>query len=558
LKKGSNQTIILIIFFTLCFYNSFGQNYKLLVYGKDSIETKIISKIHYKSNHQTKNNAFSEIDSITRKLNQLGFINNTYNATIYADTVNCKYRLGEKIDTVLISFKKNEISKDLLQKLSIKHNLNNFKIKFTELEKTLNAIVSYFEKNGYPFTMVNLKNTTQNKNVLSAELVVLKNEKRKIDKIVLKGYNNFPEKFKKHYLNFTKNKTFNTDLIIEVENKVNNLPFIQQVKKPEILFAKDSTLLYIYLKKRSQNNFDGIIGFSNENNGKLKITGYLNLHLENIFDKGETFNLIWKNSKDLNNQLKISSITPYIFNSKSSFETNFSIFKQDSTFLNTNADAYLSYPINTKNSIQFLYQFENSSVIKETNSSLEDFSKNLFGISYRFSSPLKTNSKHHIKFDTGILYGNKKTKNTENESKLFFNGSYTYNLNEKSLISLKNRFYKIDNSTLSQNEMLRIGGINSIRGFNDESIFTPEYNLTQLEYHLNLASNFNVFTITDFALYKNPNTTKQDKIYSFGLGSNFNIQSNSVLSIIYAVGKPNNTSINLKNSKFHIKISYSI
>ena len=43
--------------------------------------------------------------------------------------------------------------------------------------------------------------------------------------------------------------------------KLNDLKFASEIKTPEVLFAKDSTNLYMYIEKAKSNSFDGFLGF---------------------------------------------------------------------------------------------------------------------------------------------------------------------------------------------------------------------------------------------------------------------------------------------------------
>ena len=79
-------------------------------------------------------------------------------------------------------------------------------------------------------------------------------------------------------------KSNNTDLS-EIKNKttlLQELQFANQIKEPEILFSKDSTILYVYIDKNRSNTFDGFLGFgTNEETSNLELNGYLNLELIN-------------------------------------------------------------------------------------------------------------------------------------------------------------------------------------------------------------------------------------------------------------------------------------
>ena len=66
-----------------------------------------------------------------------------------------------------------------------------------------------------------------------------------------------------------------------------------EIKKPEILFTKDSTIIYLYLKKEKSNSFEGFLGFStNQQSNKIELNGNIDLKLISNLNSGEELHLI--------------------------------------------------------------------------------------------------------------------------------------------------------------------------------------------------------------------------------------------------------------------------
>jgi len=106
-----------------------------------------------------------------------------------------------------------------------------------------------------------------------------------------------------------------------------------------------------------------------------------------------------------------------------------------------------------------------------------------------------------------------------------------------------------------ENELFRIGGINSIRGFSEQSIITQKYNVSNLECHYTLNNKSYIYSITDFAILNNTNTKNTSQLYGLGLGYYLNTK-NTIIDYSYAVGSNYNTPFNINNSKIHIKVMY--
>ena len=541
--------------------NIYAQKLELNIYAKEASNVAIIESIHYSKRHPTKKEALIEIDSTSNKLSKLGYINNQFKLIEKDSLINCEFTLHEKIELIRIFYPKNAIDKIYLSQLALNVTDSYFEITFNTIEKTLNLIVEHFENSGNSFTTAHLSNISEQNQLLTAQLNLNISKKRTINNIVIKGYPEFPKKYLKHYLGIRTNTTFNLNSLNELNERINTISFISQIKKPEVLFTKDSTTLYLYLKKKSNSNFDGLIGFSNEeSSGNIKFNGQLELNLNNILNKGESFHINWQNSQKEVSSLELNFSTPYIFNSKINFNGSFSIFKQDTSYVNTKGFIALGYSLNNNNEITLIGNTEKSNLSSTINtpSNIQNFNKNLLGISYQFNIIEKPTYINRYKFNlnASILTGNRTSENTKTQQNVLeITMDYTFHFNLRNTLFIKTATQILNTKSPFENELFRIGGINSIRGFNEQSILTQKYNVTNLEYQYTLNSDSFLYTITDFAILNNINTNTATQLYGLGLGYYLNTK-NTILDFSYAVGSNYNTPFNINNSKVHIKVTY--
>ena len=104
------------------------------------------------------------------------------------------------------------------------------------------------------------------------------------------------------------------------------------------------------------------------------------------------------------------------------------------------------------------------------------------------------------------------------------------------------------------NELQRFGGINSIRGFSENSIQANTFNSILTEYRYVLAPNLYVHTIIDYA--KLQDNTSNSKENLLGLGFGFGLLSkNGLFKIVYANGSTKEQAIKLSNSIVHISFN---
>ncbi|UMB61923.1 hypothetical protein MHL31_06945 [Lutibacter sp. A80] len=556
--KPDLKLLFFIVFTTIYTVQINAQSFELKIYTKNSTNNYLTDSITYGTKHHNKTSIYNEIEAVSNLLSVKGYINNSYTLKENDTIVNCYFVLNKRINTLRIYYNTTNIDTKLLKEIATNYNSLYFETTTATVQNKLNLITTHYEKQGYSFIKASLKNLNLKNNIIEADLDLKTSIKRTINAVIIKGYNNFPKKYLKHYLEIKNNTIFNKNKLQKTEELLNTIPFITQLKKPEVLFTKDSTNLYLYIKKKNTNQFDGIIGFSNSTNNKFTINGYLNLNLTNIFNKGEYININWKNNRDDKTSLFLNLNIPYILRSKFSLDGSFNIYRQDSTYNTTNTKIALAYNLNKDQSLSGIVNFEKSNVLDATDlNGIEPFDKRLFGLSYIYQ-PQSNFLKNNLSIELNYLIGKRNTNSAKsNQSKGLASLSYQWNLNTKNKIFIKNTTELLNTSNnLLENELFQIGGINSIRGFEDQSILTPKYNLTNLEYKLYTNTTNYLYSISDLGFIKNEPDNTTNTLIGVGIGYNFK-SKNNIVNLSYVFGKTNNQPFKINNAKIHIKFSYN-
>lgn len=537
-----------------------GQKIELKIVALDTINSSFLKSITFKKNHDSKETIIKELDSISLKLSKIGFLESKIHSTKETDSLFTAYCfLGINANSITINFSKTGLASDLLKTLNINFNTDEINIAINQVSDLLNNIVSGLEVSGNSFAQVSLKNITKTKNGLTADLHIEKSIDRTIDYIIVKGYEDFPKSFIKHYLNLKTGTLFNTRKLNDASIATQSLSFGSEIKHPEILFTPDSTSIYLYLQKRKNNTFDGLIGFSTDESGKLKFNGYLDLQLNNLLNKGESFSIYWKSNGKERKVFNFEVATPFIFGSPITPKVSFNIYMQDSTFLNVKINVDLAHVINSKNSLAAKFQSESSNDLTESiqNTSIEEYKNTFYGLSYINRQPnLYKPHQDRFYFSLNTLWGNRTTTSTsekEHQQKYELNTYYSWSLNSANTIFIQNTSGIIFSNNLFTNELYRIGGANSIRGFNEEAIFSSAFSILNLEYQYNINPTSYLYTITDYAYVQNNVENIDSNLYGFGLGYSYETKS-GIIDISYALGKQDDLPFNFNNSKFHIKL----
>jgi hypothetical protein len=539
-------TILFILYFSL---GIVAQDYTLKLASKNTIENSFLSKIDFKKEHKDSISIFDELHRIHKLVQVNGYFLSVIDSLVLKQkNYFAFFNMNQKIDSVIL--KQQNFPEVILQKFNFKQH--KIKMPINELAIFLTKISETFESKGNSFSKIRLKNFTIRNKILHAEIDFDSSKERKINKLIFKGYENFPNSFIKNYFNIKEEMVFNKKKLNEISKLSKNLNFVSEIKAPETLFTKDSTFVYVYLKKNKGNSFDGLVNVSSQENGKLKFNGYIDLKLRNLLNKGERFNLFWNSFGNERQEFSIATKIPYLFNSKLSPELNFSIYKQDSTFLNTKFNSNLQYQIKSNASLFVSFTQENSERLTNVASeNIETFTSAFLGFGYQYTLPKNDLFRNDIFFlNINPSFGKRKSENNSfGQIKLEATISYLLDISDRSSIYLKNKTGLLNSESYIENELFRIGGNNSIRGFNEQSIFVKEYVVQNIEYRYLISNDAFIYSITDLALIAS--TTTIEKLIGLGVGYLFNT-NNSQINISTTIGTDSKNPINFKNTQLFI------
>jgi hypothetical protein len=566
MKQLPLKQLFQIFIFYLISISGYAQNFNLKIDGTNTVENKIIDSLNYSTKHPNLKSLFNEIKNTSEKLSKKGFLDNkiletkNINDSSYTSIIELKKRIKEIHIYIGIN---NQFSN--LQK----SENDTIILPYEEVENYLNQKINNAEKAGYALTKINLENIRRKNLIIYADLNFKSEKKRELNSIILNYTNNtgkdiFPKGHLKQLNKKYINRTFNQETVKELYNEINNFEFITQTKYPEILFTQDSTKIYAYVQKRKANTFDGYIGFSNDENKKLNLNGYVDITLQNILHSGEEFSLYWKSDgnqqKTFNTKLEI----PYIFNSSLGIKAQLNIFKQDSTFQNTKTAIDLGYFLNYNSRIYIGYQSTESSDIQNTNNTtISDYKNSYITTSFDYKKTDITNNLFPKKAVLNFIfgYGKRNTNNnpeTTESSKQFYtniNLSYNFELNEKNFININSQNFYLNSKNYISNELIRFGGMNSIRGFLENSLQANFNALILTEYRYIPSKNLYVNSIIDYGLYQdltsNINQNKIKKLIGIGVGTGIQT-TNGLLKITLTNGAENASELQLYNTIINI------
>ncbi|NOQ26380.1 MAG: hypothetical protein GQ564_13555 [Bacteroidales bacterium] len=551
-----------------------GQEYKLLIKYETSTPNDIINS--YENFKGDSTEIQQKLKLLLNDLQENGYLSVSIDSVRF-DSINVftDIYIGEQYYWSRLDF--SNLESGLLDELNLEENNNNT-VNLNELYNVKSEILSYYENSGYPFVKVKLSAFEIDSSLLNATLEVEKGDFYKIDSIIIKGDPRISSNYIKRILQIGNNTAFNQEKINAISKKISDLKFLKEIKPAEIEFREKGVDLYLYLKDKKANMFNGIIGFlpKSEETGELLITGELNLNLLNSFGGGEEISLNWEKMESSTQKLDLGFMYPYLFRTNLGLDTDFELYKKDSSFLSLNAGLGLRLFLTYDDYIKAYYRYKSSSRIgKENISTLmnyADIKSNIFGAQYYLNDlDYRFNPRKGIELNLFAGAGLKNIDDSQNsidslnadkstlELELGLNLDFHFPLYKNFVFHFGNKTRYLDQFAdnnkeviFFENELYRFGGATSLRGFDESIFYASIYSIQNVEIKYLFEQNSAFYIFWNGAYYyKNVlQEVTEDFPWGFGIGLDFETKA-GVFSLSYALGKQFENSFEIQSAKIH-------
>jgi len=547
-----------ILFFLILLSPSF-KGFTQKYYFKTIDEKKTEKKLKRKFDNYIEALDFTQ--KLLSKKQKKGYIKSTFDSVVFSENQIIAYiEIGEKY------FLKNIILSDIndfeLKKIGINvSKFENKSVNFEEIDRINNKIITYYENNGFPFAEVKFDSVNIYGNSINLEIQTNKGDFYLIDTIYFTGKYNINAKFLSNYIDIFPNDIYDERKINAINQNINELEFVKISTPAAIEFHSQNADLYIFLEKKEANSFNGVLGFlpNTKNPKKLLITGDLDLKIVNSFKQGETFSFKWQKYKTQSQSLDLYTNFPYIGGSRFGIEENFILEKSDTSFLKVNNISAFQYFFSTLDNISIYFSGLKSYKLNDNfqnTENIKNFNSKIYGLRFQFNQfDYKPNPKSGYGFELKSGYGTKfendstSSKQSENELTL----ELFFPIIENFVLNFKNQSAIIYNKNeIFFNELYQLGGLKTLRGFDEKSVFAARYSIFSLEIRYLYEKNSNVYLFTDFGYLSKQTENEYINHYpvSFGTGLNFSTNS-GIFSLSYGIGKISGNEFIIKNGKIH-------
>ncbi len=539
-------------------------------------KVEIPSKIRFKYQYQTKPMAQTAIRQLINTLHQQAYLDARLDSVVLvADTLQAYVFRGEV-------FKWKHLHKGNLPRKIINHV--GFKEKFYKnqyflhksISKLQNKILTYSENHGYPYAQMRLDSIQIEGHRVSAQLQYTKGPLITFDTLRIRGKVNIKRKFLAKYLRLKEGEVFSQQKVKNAERLLRQLPYLKVVKPTQTEFRAKKAFVNLFLRKRKANQINLLVGIlPNEREpNTVEWMGEFDLSLQNVFGSGKNLTAKWLRPEPQSQTLNLNYTHPLLFNSYLDFQANFNLLREDTSFVNLNLGGNLLYHLKNGNKVRVSFNSRSSRVL---NSSIFqnitrlpdtlDVSFVSYGIGYRLSQlddglfPTKGNL-----VDISMEVGQKNIqRNLELPEEFYqniplnttqfvykFDWQHYLPINQKTVLYWRLNAGTMVNNQLLANELFRLGGIDNLRGHNQNVFLASSFAIVNLEYRVIFDENSYLFVFYDqgWLQQKTINFFGEDTPLGFGLGLNFPTQA-GIFNIVYALGQTKDLPISFNRSKIH-------
>ncbi|GGZ23103.1 membrane protein [Echinicola pacifica] len=438
-------------------------------------------------------------------------------------------------------------------------------------------LLAWHDNHGFPFASIALDSIRQEDYSLEASFDLSPGPQITFDSLRVNGNARIKTSAWSRRLGLQYGDPYSEQKVNQAASQLNNKPYFVLQGPIQRSFQNSQATLYLPINNRRINTIDGIIGFlpNETEENKMLITGQFDLEIYNPTGRGREYALHWQRLSQYSQTLEINALEPMIFKTPIDLSIHFGLLKQDTTFINRDFILSFGYPLYANATIEFFSRWQSGDLLSvpEITDSMDlpdilDYRYHNYGLklSYvRLDNRILPRSGISLEGEAGI--GNKEILQNTQIPEEYYEGVDQEAIQAYSQVHFN--FYSqlrpqlsayiglhggyIEGNNLLRNDMFRLGGLQTIRGFNENFFFTNRYVYANFEPRFYFENESYFLLFTDMGLLGSKSITtksENDQVISFGAGLNLSTQG-GMFRFLYGVGRSADQKIGFNYGKIH-------
>ena len=532
--QSSDSTFVVVIF------EGIDQKYLPKVSKVDSIEIELMKK------------------AVISEMRRDGFWLASLDSLKYTeDTLTILGYQGKSFDAIEVSIADD---KSGLSSLSRFPKIKSHQISSPDqIETEIEELLDYLDASGYPFASLTVDSTNFSGEQLHVYLQLDLGSRITYDSLQVSPSGLVKSSFLSKYLRLEYGKNYDERDMEEVKDRIQHLPFLS-LTNMNTSFQLKKAKVALELEPRKVNYFDGILGLVPGREGEgVEVTGELDLSVNNLFQSGKKIDINWTKLEPGSQQLHASYLHPILLGSPLDLYFALDQIRQDTIYSNRSLKLAFDYRPTRQVSMRISYESLLGNELDDQSGASGDFDIDYYGLAVTWHQLDQLyNPKEGFEVEWIGNIGRKSIINSNapipesTQYRLQFTLKGYKRIFSRSVIYLASKNGLIFNDYLYLNDLFRLGGLRTVRGFNELEFFASKYALVNLEwrYYLEASSYLVAFYDQSFLAYDILSGDYSDNPAGIGAGMQF-MTDRGNFKILYGLGKRDGESFSFANSKIH-------
>jgi len=358
-----------------------------------------------------------------------------------------------------------------------------------------------------------------------------------------------------------------------IQRNLSNTGYFEEVGNPELLLREGKKTIFVPLKERNPNYFDGIVGFVPTPNNDSQIVGEAELGLANAFTDGSMIDIAFQRLNTEESRLNLGYSQNFLAGLPLDISGSFMFFQQDTNYQQRQFEFSSSYRATSSLSLTGSVRINTVTANDDIPgfAELDGNSRSGFlGFEYNtLDRPLVPTS--GIEFALAFGIGTKRVSTEDSglgvgeerirQRILTSSFSWFYPLSSNQVLVLDGTSFFLDAQNFTLSDLVRFGGANSFRGYEEEQFQASRMGWGNVEYRYLVNRNSYLFAFGTAGGFHRPelltdvNQQLKDSefLYSSGFGISYRTPIGQI-SFSYAISPQQD----LGNGKIHFGIVASI
>lgn len=453
-----------------------------------------------------------------------------------------------------------------------------------KMRQALLQALTYFEDHGYPFAKVQWNTQLATPPYLTATLTANPGAFVTFDSLQIKGNAAVNPSFLRNFLGLKEGLPFSQRLLDRATQQLRSLPYITLNEEVKAAFILNKAYPILSLRQAPSSKLNGVVGvlFDPQRQARPVLTGDLSIALSNPFKGGRGISLQYRRLKIASQLFDVSYRQPAILGTRFDVGGEFAYQLEDSTFANLSWGVEVGYRLPRSGRILIDAKVFDRRVDSRIAQNPEAF-PNLgstryqsYGLGFewqRLDSPIFPKDGWKVRSIGRI--GNKRLRPLLATSSPSYEALYAAvpaQQVQTQWAGLIERFWYLrpplglvirgqGAGLLArwrfQNDLLRVGGLSSLRGFNEQEFFVSNYWITTLEARLHFtAGGYLAIFVDQGYLHRQIQDLPAVTDWPTGVGIELSFRSKAgVFRFAYAAGNSQGQPLDFRTAKIHFGLT---